>query len=89
VTLTDVIGWLGALGILVAYGLLTAGRWPSGSMRYQGLNAVAAAMLLLWAVAIKAWPSAMLNLVWMLVGIVGVAKIVRHDPVAPPPHRGD
>lgn len=88
-SVTDVLGWAGALGILVAYGLLTIGRWASESLRYQGANAVFAAALLVWAVSIQAWQSALLNAVWALVGAVGVGRALKHVPGGPPPHLGD
>lgn len=88
-TVTDVLGWVGALGVLAAYGLLTAGRWDSASMRYQGANTLFAALLLVWAISISAWQSALLNGVWAAVGLVGVLRIVRRRADAPAPHVGD
>ena len=88
-TVTDVLGWVGALGVLAAYGLLTVGRWESASMRYQGANTVFAALLLVWAISITAWQSALLNGVWAAVGLVGVVRILRRRSDAPEPHVGD
>ena len=88
-TVTDVLGWVGALGVLAAYGLLTAGRWDSASMRYQGANSLFAGLLLVWAVSISAWQSALLNAVWAAVGLVGIVRIVRRRADAPAPHVGD
>lgn len=88
-TVTDVLGWVGALGVLAAYGLLTAGRWESASLRYQGANTVFAAALLVWAISISAWQSALLNGVWAAVGLVGVVRIVQRRSNAPAPHVGD
>ncbi|MGD9957285.1 MAG: hypothetical protein AB7O74_09950 [Candidatus Nanopelagicales bacterium] len=88
-TLTDVIGWIGALGVLAAYGLLTVGRWDAVSLRYQGANTLFAALLLVWAVSIAAWQSALLNAVWAAVGLVGVVRILRRRGAAPAPHVGD
>ncbi|MCA0330546.1 MAG: hypothetical protein LCI03_11690 [Actinobacteria bacterium] len=89
-SVTDVLGWVGALGILGAYGLLTVGRWDSASLRYQGANTLFAVLLLVWAVSIAAWQSALLNGVWAAVGLVGVVRIVgRRGETAPEPHVGD
>ncbi len=84
----DVIGWIGAVGILVAYGMLTADRWESSALTYQATNAVCAGALLIWAVSIRGWQSALLNGVWMLVGVLGVVRARRAAPV-PEPHVGD
>ena len=88
-SLIDVLGWFGAVVILVAYGLLTAGRWQASSSRYQWANALGALALLVWAVSIAAWQSALLNAVWAVVGLVGLARIWRRGSAAPPPHVGD
>ena len=88
-TVTDVLGWVGALGVLAAYGLLTVGRWESASLRYQGANTVFAAALLVWAISIAAWQSALLNGVWAAVGLVGVVRILSKRGAAPGPHVGD
>jgi hypothetical protein len=85
---TDAIGWVGAVGILVAYGLLTVGRWESSALSYQVTNAVCAGALLVWAISIQGWQSALLNAVWMLVGLVGIARALRRTPT-PEPHVGD
>ena len=88
-TPVDVLGWAGAVVILVAYGLLTVGRWRAESLRYQLANALGAAALLVWAVSITAWQSALLNAVWAVVGVVGLVRLWRREPAAPPPHVGD
>lgn len=87
-SLTDLLGWIGALGVLLAYGLLTLGRWDSASLRYQGANTLFAGLLLIWAISIAAWQSALLNGVWAAVGLVGVIGILRRRRV-PAPHVGD
>jgi hypothetical protein len=89
-SLIDVFGWLGAVVILAAYALLTVGRWDASSTRYQVANAAGAAALLVWAVSIAAWQSALLNAVWAVVGIVGLLRIWRRpDEPVPAPHVGD
>ncbi len=89
-SVTDALGWIGAVGVLLAYGLLTLGRWRAESLRYQVANAVFAGLLLVWAVSISAWQSALLNGVWGLVGVVGVVKALSAPASAvPPPHVGD
>jgi len=89
-SLFDVLGWAGAVVILGAYGLLTLGRWRSDALRYQVANTVGAAALLVWAVSIAAWQSALINAVWAVVGVVGLRRIWgRGDRAVPPPHVGD
>jgi len=89
VSFTDALGWIGAVGVLAAYGLLTLGRWESATLRYQGANTLFAVLLLIWAVSIAAWQSALINGVWAVVGVIGVVGVLRRRRAIPPPHMGD
>lgn len=46
-TIMDILGWLGAVLYLVAYGLVSAKKVESDSWTYQGLNIVAGTMLII------------------------------------------
>jgi hypothetical protein len=73
--LVEVAGWGGALLILGAYAMLTAERVTSRSSLYQGMNVVGAAGFIVngwWHGAI---PSASLNVIWMLIGVVALWRI--------------
>ena len=85
---TDVLGWIGAAGVLVAYGMLTLGRWQSDSLIYQAANTVFAGALVVWAVSARAWQPVVINGVWVLVGVVGVVDVLRRRR-PPAPHVGD
>jgi hypothetical protein len=64
----EVAGWVGALLILVAYGLLSAGKLDGRSPLYQWMNVVGAAGFALNGWWHRALPSAALNVVWMGIG---------------------
>ena len=75
--LVEVAGWIGAGLILLAYLLLSAGRLTGQSHIYQGMNVVGAAGFVIngwWHGAI---PSAVLNIVWMLIGGVALWRIIQ------------
>jgi hypothetical protein len=61
-----VIGWTGALLILLAYVLVTLGRLTGRSLLFQWLNLVGAAGFVVNGWWHGALPSATLNIVWML-----------------------
>lgn len=63
--LVDIAGWLAAVTILLAYGMLSTGRLSPRSPVYQGLNFVGAAGFILNSGWHGAWPSAVLNVVWL------------------------
>ena len=64
----EAIGWIGALLILGAYGLLTAGKLTAQSPAYQWMNVIGAAGFILNSGWNGAWPSAALNVIWMGIG---------------------
>ena len=68
------VGWTGALLILAAYALLSAGRVTGRSTLYQGMNVVGAAGFVVNGWWHGALPSTALNVVWMGIGVVTLAR---------------
>jgi hypothetical protein len=63
-----VIGWAGAVVLLVAYGLVAAGRLAGDSAAFHLLNLIGGAALAANTAYHAAWPSASLNIVWFGIG---------------------
>lgn len=78
--LLAVVGWLGAGLLLVAYGLVSAGRMHTGSAAFQILNLLGAAALVANSGYHRAWPSAGLNLAWIAIGLAALARRSRPRP---------
>jgi hypothetical protein len=74
--LMEVVGWIGALLILAAYGLLSAGKLDARSPIYHWLNVVGAAGFIANSGWHQAWPSAILNVIWVGIGLVALVRIV-------------
>jgi hypothetical protein len=73
--LVEIAGWAGAGLVLGAYLLLSMGRLTGQSIVYQGMNVVGAA-----GFAVNGWwhgavPSATLNVVWLLIGVIALWRI--------------
>jgi len=73
--LIEAIGWAGALLILLAYALLSTGRIEGRSRAYQWLNLVGAAGFIVNSGYNGAWPSAVLNVVWLGIGGVTLWRL--------------
>jgi hypothetical protein len=69
VDVTAALGWLGMGGTFLAYLLLSRGRLASESFTYAMLNAVGGLLGGAASVAYGAWPSAVSNLVWAMLGL--------------------
>ena len=74
--MVEVAGWTGAALILAAYGLLSAGKLTGQSARYQWMNVVGAAGFIINGWWHGAVPSAVLNVIWMLIGGVALWRII-------------
>ena len=77
--LIDVVGWLAAFAMLVAYALVSSGRLEGRSAVFQALNLFGGIGLGVNAAYHGAWPSASLNVLWIVVGVYALAR----GPVAP------
>jgi hypothetical protein len=84
-TFIDIAGWSGMLLILAAYALNSSGRMRSDSQLYQWMNIVGAAGLTLNSGWNFAWPSATLNVVWLIIGVLAIGRLRRRGAVEPRP----
>jgi len=73
--LMEVVGWIGAILILAGYALLTAEKVTSKSVSYQAMNVVGATGFIANGVWNGAWPSAVLNIIWVGIGVVALIRI--------------
>ncbi len=72
----EAAGWIGAALILLAYLLLSMGKLTGQSALYQGMNIVGAAGFIINGWWHGALPSAVLNVIWMLIGGVALWRIL-------------
>lgn len=70
----EIAGWSGAVVILIAYGLLSADRLSSKSSLYQWMNVVGAAGFVVNSGAKGAYPSAVLNMIWIAIAVFAVIR---------------
>ncbi len=72
--LIDIAGWIGMALLIGAYALVTTGRILGPSLRFQLMNLVGGALLMVNSAWYGAWPSAALNLVWVVIGTTGLVR---------------
>ena len=77
--LVEIVGWAGALLILAAYGLLSAGKLTGQSRSYQWMNVAGAAGFVVNGWWHGALPSTALNVVWMLIGGIALWRMTRRS----------
>ena len=81
----EVVGWLGAAGLLLAYALVSTGRLDPTGWPFQVLNLVSGAALAVNSGVNGAWPSAALNVVWVGIGLYALARLAVPKPAVPTP----
>jgi len=72
--LIDIIGWVGAVILLLAYGLISTRRTDGGSIGYQLLNLVGSALLMLNSFFYGAYPSSGVNIVWIGIALYALFR---------------
>jgi len=74
VIIINVVGWAGMALLLGAYALVTTGRLHGPGLRFQVINLFGGFFLMLNSAYYGAWPSVGLNLVWVVIGTVGLVR---------------
>jgi len=75
--LIAVVGWVGAALLVAAYALVSTGRLSGSGLRFQLLNIVGGVALTVNTAYHGAWPSAALNVVWVVVGLGALIRRYR------------
>jgi hypothetical protein len=81
--LVDTLGWLGAVCVLVAYGLVSSGRVHGRAPLYQVPNAIGSVLLTVNTYYYHAYPSSFVNVLWLGIAVYALrsgrqAATVRH-----------
>ena len=74
----DILGWIGMVLVLIAYGLLSTNKIPNGKL-YQILNVIAAIFMAIGLLPKNAWFSFTLQIVWALIGIIAIVKLIKNE----------
>ena len=72
--LIEIIGWIGAIMILLAYFLLTQKKLTGESRTYHLINLLGGLAVGINALVNVAYPSVALNMIWSLIAIYGIVK---------------
>lgn len=73
----EILGWSGAVMLLVAFALTSNGILAGTSLEYQLINLVGSIVLAAYTYVKKAYPNAVLNIIWGLISIFAIISIVR------------
>lgn len=71
----DTVGWLGGLIVVVAYFMISSGKTTAKSPMFQSLNLVGSVFLIINTYAKGAYPSAVVNIIWVGIALYGFYRI--------------
>jgi MFS superfamily sulfate permease-like transporter len=71
----EVIGWVGSVEILLAYGLNIYGKIRSNSVAFSLLNLTGGLLLIVYTMYKEAFPSAFINLIWVIIALISLGKL--------------
>jgi hypothetical protein len=74
--LIDIMGWIGSAEVIAAYGLNSYQKLRSDSMIFQLLNLTGAAFLIINTIYYHAYPSAFINVVWVIIALFAIGKMM-------------
>jgi hypothetical protein len=72
--LFDGLGWIGAACVLVPYALVSTGRLSGTASSFRILNIVGGTLLMTNAWYHVAYPSLVVNVIWIVIGLYTLAR---------------
>ena len=70
--IVDIIGWIGAILLLLAYIAISSEKVTGKSFSYQILNAIGSVFLIINSAYYHAYPSAFVNVVWITIAVITI-----------------
>jgi hypothetical protein len=72
----DILGWIGSILVLVAFGLNSYEKVKADSWSYILLNLVGGILLIIYSTYKGAYANTFINVAWVLVALTAILKMV-------------
>ena len=72
--LINIIGWIGSIEVLIAYGLNSYQKIRSDSLVFYLLNLTGGIFLVVYTIHKEAFASAFVNVVWVAIAVIAMVK---------------
>jgi hypothetical protein len=73
--LVEILGWVGSVEILLAYGLNSYQKIRSDSWGFYLLNLTGGLLLIVYTIYKEAWANMFVNLVWVVIALAAIIKL--------------
>jgi len=74
--LIDILGWIGSIAVLLAYGLNSYQKLRSDSPVFYLLNLVGGILLIVYSYYKGAFANTFINVVWVMVAVPALIKVL-------------
>lgn len=75
--LIDIIGWVGSIQVIAAYGLNSYQLIKSDSIWFLLLNLIGGICLIVYSVYYTAYANTFINVVWVIIAVPALIRFVR------------
>lgn len=75
--LIEILGWIGSLEVIIAYGLNSYQRLRSDSLLFYFLNITGGLLLIIYSIYKSAYANTFINVVWVIIAVPAVIKLLR------------
>ena len=75
--LVEIVGWIGSIAILLAYGLNSYQKIKSNSLPFLFLNLSGGLFLIAYSLYKDAYANIFINLVWVVIAILALGKLAQ------------
>ena len=73
--LIEILGWIGSIEILIAYGLNSYQKLRSDSKTFYLLNLTGGILLIIYSIYKEAFPNAFINVVWVIIAVIAIVRL--------------
>lgn len=73
--LVDILGWVGSIEVLIAYGLNSYQKLRSDAPVFYLLNLTGGLFLIVYTLYKEAYASAFINVVWVIIAVIAIARL--------------
>lgn len=70
----DILGWIGSVSVVAAYGLNTYQKIKSDSLLYYILNIAGGIFLIIYSIHKEAYANTFINVVWVFIALPAIIK---------------
>jgi hypothetical protein len=82
--LVEIIGWIGSIEILLAYGLNSYQRIKSNSLAFSLLNLTGGLFLMVYTIYKEAFANTFVNLVWVIIAVIALGRFYQQKTAKNP-----